>query len=861
MKKTTTRLATIGTVIVLGAFAIALAQHDSRNRTPEMEPLAAKRTPAEPIPGTADFAFEGTQSGDGSFSDRAYSDSSYSNGSYSKESVAEAFTQEAQVHTVAHTKPSMPFAEDDGYSPIVRGNNDGLDAPPLPALPSANAFPGSVASSLAFSDLPNEEMEGEDNPLRDSRAVPKPEVADASGTSDWDDSEFPEWDNGDVQPAAFQDGQANGAASLPAWNQDPPSLPNLGGNNFPAANAPPPSNSGAPVAGFPAAFPTSPPSANTAVAAGTPSIPQIGSPTFPSSGATAQPGLPNSTRTTSDMSDTQRGAMQPTDLTARPSYPPPSNLPPNNLQPNNLQPNVGATAAQPTNYSAVNSPAATPNPMVAQSLSDNSRSSFGNASAMSQTDRQRAVLVSSRPGDRYLDGAQAPNLVIHKRAPEEISVGKIATFSILVRNTGNTAARNVVVLDSVPQGVQFQGSTPAVRPDSAGVLRWELGDLDAGAERSISFEIIPEVQGEVGSVASVQFEALASVRTIATKPVIEIQIEQPDSVLLSGNASLVLNVANSGTGEARNLAIEADIAGQLQHSSGDALLKAVIPSLPPGASTSVRLQLAAVQPGVAGIAVRAILDNTLQFEENVDIEVVAPELSAAIDGPSKRYLERQASYTLKVANRGTAMATNLAFDIHLPAGLKYATTDIPKATYHPETHTVSLDLLELPPGTTAPIKLTVLPIELGPQEIKLNVRGDLNISAEAKAQVVVDGLADLQFAISQDNGTVEVGATSTYTVNLQNAGSKPDSSIRLIAQLPPGAELINVNAPVNYQMNGQQVSFAPIAEMRAGDMAQFQFEVRHNAAGNQVVRTQITSANWPAPVTKEEGTLVYNDQN
>ncbi len=49
-------------------------------------------------------------------------------------------------------------------------------------------------------------------------------------------------------------------------------------------------------------------------------------------------------------------------------------------------------------------------------------------------------LVLAEPGDRRLEGMQSPSVVIHKRAPEEVKVGKPATFVIHVQNVGSVEA-------------------------------------------------------------------------------------------------------------------------------------------------------------------------------------------------------------------------------------------------------------------------------------------------------------------------------------------------------------------------------------------------------------------------------------
>ncbi|MDX1929798.1 MAG: hypothetical protein SFV81_24945, partial [Pirellulaceae bacterium] len=73
--------------------------------------------------------------------------------------------------------------------------------------------------------------------------------------------------------------------------------------------------------------------------------------------------------------------------------------------------------------------------------------------------------------------------------------------------------------------------------------------------------------------------------------------------------------------------------------------------------------------------------------------------------------------------------------------------------------------------------------------------------------------------------------------------------------------VLKVDAPVRYRAEGNQILFEPIPEMRNKDQHTYRFQVQHTQAGSLIVRTQLTSANWPVAVVKEEGTLVYNDQN
>jgi uncharacterized repeat protein (TIGR01451 family) len=473
----------------------------------------------------------------------------------------------------------------------------------------------------------------------------------------------------------------------------------------------------------------------------------------------------------------------------------------------------------------------------------------------------RTTLVSNQPGSRSLDGSQNPVMQILKRAPEEIQVGKQATFVITVRNAGSSTAHEVMVVDQVPRGSRFAESIPAVAPSDDGTLVWRLGEMGPGDERSISLQIVPEVEGEVGSVASVHFAAQASVRSVATLPQITLDVESNGAVIIGSAQQIAVNIQNTGSGVARAVRLEADIPEQLRHESGETQLEALIGDLRPGESRRLVLNVAAVQAGQAQSLFRAIDDDGIQAEKTSPVEVRSPELAATISGPSLRYLERQANYRVVVSNSGTAMARNLDFVVHLPVGLKFVSVDIPQATYNPQSHSVSLGLAELESGQSAPFTLTVLPIQPGAQAIRFNASGDLGIAAEAKTQVTVAGLAELAFTIGQDNGTVEIGASTTYAVQVTNVGDQADRNVALEVQLPEGSELLEVNSPVEYRAEGSRIVFAPLDEMRSRDVQTFRLQVRHNRAGNQVIRSQLTSENWPVAVVKEEGTLVYDDRN
>src|SRR5206468_11763206 len=109
-------------------------------------------------------------------------------------------------------------------------------------------------------------------------------------------------------------------------------------------------------------------------------------------------------------------------------------------------------------------------------------------------------------------------VTIEKTAPVEIQIGKPAQFEIHVKNDGAIPAHDVEVHDEVPHGTRLTGTTPKAELGQDGTVIWVLGTLKPGEGRTLTIELMPTDEGEIGSVARVYFAALASARTRATRP-------------------------------------------------------------------------------------------------------------------------------------------------------------------------------------------------------------------------------------------------------------------------------------------------------------------------------------------------------
>jgi uncharacterized repeat protein (TIGR01451 family) len=462
----------------------------------------------------------------------------------------------------------------------------------------------------------------------------------------------------------------------------------------------------------------------------------------------------------------------------------------------------------------------------------------------------------SSPGDRRLEGVQTPSVVIHKRAPAEVKVGKPATFVIQVRNVGTAEALGVLVHDRVPAGMQLVDATPA--PTMQGdVLVWQLGAMPAGDERSITMQLVPREEGELGSVARVTFEAAASVRTRSTRPELKITQRAPQKVLIGQQLEIELEVANVGTGEATNVILQADVPPGLDHPRGRQLDNAM-GSLRPGEVRREVLRMRAVEPGVIENVVHLVAEDAEPVAHTVAVEVVAPKIAIALAGPSRRFLERQATYMVNIQNSGTAPATNVEIMAQLDRGFTFVGTEN-NGHYDPNRHAVLWSIIDLPAGESASVPVTLLPIEEGDQVIRLEATADLNSRSESEHTVAVQSQAELTFSIADTADPIELGSETTYEIKVRNAGSRNDTNVQVRLMLPPGIEMLESDSEAGTDGRGG-VMFAPHPNLAAGGDLTYRIRVRGVQPDTHIIKAIVTSDQARVPVTKEESTMVYADQ-
>lgn len=111
------------------------------------------------------------------------------------------------------------------------------------------------------------------------------------------------------------------------------------------------------------------------------------------------------------------------------------------------------------------------------------------------------VVVSCRELPPITAGAvitiNAPGLYIIKEGPVEVRLGEMAKYRLVIKNAGTAVARNVVVRDAIPSGLQSSDKKTPI------TFKWTFDTLFPGEEKRIAYAIEPSQAGRFTSVAKV----------------------------------------------------------------------------------------------------------------------------------------------------------------------------------------------------------------------------------------------------------------------------------------------------------------------------------------------------------------------
>jgi len=452
---------------------------------------------------------------------------------------------------------------------------------------------------------------------------------------------------------------------------------------------------------------------------------------------------------------------------------------------------------------------------------------------------------------------QAPQVDVTWEARGEVTLGEQCQCALVVKNNGKVPARDIIVEASFPDSVKLVESVPFPKSSSS-KLEWHFGNLLAGEQKTIELTMVPTKSGELAASAQVRFTGTAATSFQVSEPMLHAAVKLAEEVQLGESTSATVTVSNPGTGTAQNVVVHAHLPAGLTSSSGKEVTTEIGP-LAPGETRTVRLSMIATAGGEQKLKVIA-KSSTGSLEESIQtqINVLAPSLKLAANGPSLRYVHRAAKYAVTVTNNSNTATENVRISQVVAAGFDYIKADH-SGRWDSASRTVSWYIGHLDAGQSKTVELELTPQKLGEFRHAFKVTGDAGAEASAVVATRVEGAASLVMEVRDADDPIEIGSEMTYEIRVRNEGSKSASRVAISCELPPDVELVKVDGPTSHLVESGMLIFKPAAELAARESLVFKVTVKGMVAGTTKLRARLTSESIQKPLIVEEATQFYAD--
>lgn len=336
----------------------------------------------------------------------------------------------------------------------------------------------------------------------------------------------------------------------------------------------------------------------------------------------------------------------------------------------------------------------------------------------------------------------APALKLTKVAPASVLKCDPIAFKLTVTNTGVGDAQNVVINDTLPEGI--------VTEDGKKKVTINVGTLPAGKSASYTINAKATRTGTFTNSASASavgnLSANAQSTTAVLSPDLKISKTGPAMRFLGRPIDYSITVTNTGNGVSRNTVIQdiipagakwisASDGGQLS----DGKITWMVGNLAPQASKTVKVKVTGVQLGtiVNTASASAYCATPVTDTAKTQVKGIPAILLECIDLVDPVEIGGETTYVITVTNQGSLTGTNIAITVNLENTSQYVTSSGPTAA------TVRGGIVKLTPLA-----------KLAPKERQ---------SWQIKVKAV--GQGDVRFGVSMISDQISRPVTETESTN------------------------------------------------------------------------------------------------
>jgi uncharacterized repeat protein (TIGR01451 family) len=177
--------------------------------------------------------------------------------------------------------------------------------------------------------------------------------------------------------------------------------------------------------------------------------------------------------------------------------------------------------------------------------------------------------VTSDSGDVKLVVRQ-PKLEVKFDGPEKEFIGRPFSYNVTVTNTGDGAAKDSVVIATLPQGAKFEKAGESGVPIDASHVQWSLGELAPKESKKLSLAVSGAQAGTIKNTIAAQARCAETVLVAKETSLTGISavlveaIDVSDPLEVGQNQTYIITVTNQGSAPTTNVKLICTLEDQME---------------------------------------------------------------------------------------------------------------------------------------------------------------------------------------------------------------------------------------------------------------------------------------------------------
>lgn len=433
--------------------------------------------------------------------------------------------------------------------------------------------------------------------------------------------------------------------------------------------------------------------------------------------------------------------------------------------------------------------------------------------------------------------------------PDRLLLGQSLAYAIVLRNSGAQPVAEIHVEEPLPAGARVvKTEPPATTHDNR--LTWDLRNLEIGGERRLQVELQPGAAGELDLRPSVTFVSGNDVRTKVARPPFSIEMSADhDRVPRGEHIRFTICVSNHGDVPIQNIELHDLLPPGLYHPKGSKIGIPHFGDLLSGQMKTIALETTAMESGTLRNEVRARADGGVEAKAVLDVIVAEPSLSLRVEGPKQTVTQRDVDFQVEVANPGALAARNVRLVQVLPPTFEVVSAST-GARLDNNQHALVWSLPDLSAAQRQTVTFRCKASAAGDWPLCTSVLSQNLAETRVNSTLRAEATAALKLQVRAREERLAVGEETVLRMHVFNKGDAACAGLRLMATLPEAVTLLDAQGPTAGQIEKQQVSFAPLAQLNAHGDALYRLHVRGKQVGKGSLRVELSAEKQPSAVNE-----------